>query len=100
MYLFFECKFCIDFNYFLLYEEIIEYVNKKMCLIFFEEDKNYGVCNFVFFKDIILFCNVIGIWDVYDFFIDVVCKSVFSLIYNFVFKNVFCYLCNVLVRLF
>lgn len=99
LYLSFECKSRTDFNYFSSYEEIIEHANKKMCSISFEEDKNYGACNPVSSKDIISSCNVTGTWDAYDFSIDAACKSAFSLTYNSVFKNVFCYLCNAPVSL-
>lgn len=95
----FECEYQTDFNYFSSYEKVIEHANMKTCSISFKEDINYGACNPDSSKNIISSCNVTGTWDVYDFSIDAACKSAFSLTYNSVFKNVFCYLCNAPVSL-
>jgi hypothetical protein len=44
-------------------------------------------------RDVISKCNVTGHWNTYDSFIEAACLA-YSTIYNFKYRNVFCYLCN------
>ncbi|XP_060606745.1 uncharacterized protein LOC132759038 [Ruditapes philippinarum] len=44
-------------------------------------------------KMVISTCNVTGLWEIYDPDIEAGCAA-YSTIYNFRYRNVFCYLCN------
>lgn len=92
-HLFFDCEKATDFNYLSSYGEIIEKANKSGCFIAFQGEGER--CTPVNPKQFITTCNVTGHWDTYDVTLDSACKSAYNLTYQQVFKNVFCYLCNI-----
>ncbi|XP_061195419.1 uncharacterized protein LOC133203668 [Saccostrea echinata] len=90
--LYFQCKKNVDFNYLSSYEKIIDTANKSHCSVTFQGHGQH--CVPYDGQDLISSCNVTGTWQIYDSTIDKACRSSYNSTYNFVFKNVFCYLCN------
>ncbi|XP_062595891.1 LOW QUALITY PROTEIN: uncharacterized protein LOC134257265 [Saccostrea cucullata] len=89
---FFQCKKNVDFNYLSSYEKIIDTANTSHCSVTFQGRGQHCIpkCG----QDLISSCNVTGTWQTYDSTIDKACGSGYNSTYNFVFKNVFCFLCN------
>ena len=65
----------------------------KDCNLMYERPLNYTWLIIPTCKLVMTTCNETGLWRKYDPFIEAACLA-YTMVYNFRYKNVFCYMCN------
>ena len=73
---------------------VTEVLRTKSCNLLYSRPASLGKkAPFYQCREVISKCNVTGHWETYNPFIEAACLA-YSTIYNFKYRNVFCYLCN------
>ena len=76
----------------LTYERMLHIIKERQCSVTFKKPIKYAIQSCIPYT--ISTCNETGQWRVYNETLDTACNS-FVDPFNFTFKNVFCFLCNI-----
>ncbi|CAG2241137.1 unnamed protein product [Mytilus edulis] len=94
-----SCYLFSDYNFLSTYQQVIDEAMEKQCFIMYQIDtlpvRNCSQNEEIHFNK----CNMTGMWDIFDPDIQYACESTYKLVYK-VYKNIFCFICNPIRRIY
>lgn len=93
-----SCYLFSDFNFFSSYDEVIEHGMNRSCIMKHIPPENVYIQNCSLGNNIKYeTCNLTKAWRDFDSNLVKMCESPYRLNYH-IFKNIFCYMCNPVIR--